>query len=135
MSHYEQTEYDRQLDAMRAKIGRNLYTEMSGRNDAAIQSKEMLENLAQSTACETAYLRTLAGLIATNNEARAELASVIAPARTHAPALAVEPDPLPKVLRRPANIPIDQLASHFPPKASEKLADELVGPMRRRAGR
>lgn len=118
--------YDDQLDAVRPGAARDLYNEMSGRNDAAIKSKDVLEDLAQSTACETAYLRALSGLVAANNEARADLAAVIAPPRHQ-----IEAEPLPRVLRQ-APAPVEQKPSN--PHIS-RLQDRITEAMpKRRAG-
>lgn len=111
--------YDDQLDPVRPGAGRNLYHEMSGRNDASIQSKDMLKDFAQSTAAETAQIRAITGLVAENNEARAELASVIAPPAQQIEAKASEADPPPRFLRpapaqqRPTNPRLSRLADQI----------------------
>jgi hypothetical protein len=135
MNHYPEYDaprnpYDEKSDDDSHADNRNLYWEMQGRNSASIQSKDVLEDLAQSTACETAYLRTLTGLIATNNQARAELASVIAPARPQIEAVA---EPMPRVLREPE--PLPNIVTRPARQSIEAIAEQLAEPMRRRAGR
>jgi hypothetical protein len=118
MNHYP--DYDDQFDALRASADhKNQYAALVAKNNELLEMSGVLASLTQNTMAQVAQTRVLTGVTRACNHAWADLeAARSAPAMITAESAAKQ--------LRPANIPIEELATHFPHSGSEKVADQII---------